>query len=253
MARNQRAAARTLSIAALVITAAVIATTASAINPSDWDRDDAKAHEAYLAAGGSATQRCLGKVVTISSTAELVQGTSGNDVIVSRYYNAQVNGGDGDDIICAYNLDVDIYGGNGNDVIWADGNANQRLMGSGGNDVLFGLQSSPGHSQYFNGGTGTDKFYGSRAADQMFGHDGNDSFYAGYGNDILNGGNGNDTVRGQDGDDSIDGDAGTDILCGGAGANRFYVDVNGEDVDFNQGDVVIYRNGATRYDDVPSC
>jgi Ca2+-binding RTX toxin-like protein len=253
MARTSRNRLRLVAIGTVIAATFATTTAAMAINPSDWDRDDAKAHEAYLASGGSLTQKCLGKTVTISAASALVQGTSGNDVIVSRYVGAQVNGGDGDDIICAYNLNVDVYGGNGNDVIWGDSNAGQRLMGSGGNDVLFGWQGSGGHGQYFNGGTGADKIYGSRSADQIYGHDGNDSVYAADGDDSVHGGNGNDTLRGQGHDDSLYGDGGTDTLCGGNGTNRFAVDNNTDKADFDAGDTVWFTNGATTYSDIPSC
>lgn len=78
-----------------------------------------------------------------------------------------------------------VYGGQADDII----------VGSGGNNVLAG-------------GWGRD---------DIFGMGGDDSLYGEEGNDVLHGGDGADTLWGQAGNDWLNGDAGDDILHGGDG------------------------------------
>ncbi|MFN6438165.1 MAG: bluetail domain-containing putative surface protein [Nostoc sp. DedSLP01] len=69
--------------------------------------------------------------------------------------------------------------------------------GSGGNDIIFGLNSK-------------DNIDGKQGNDILYGKDGNDTLLGGSGNDILLGGDGNDKLVGGTGADKLTGGKGKD-------------------------------------------
>ena len=93
-------------------------------------------------------------------------------------------------------------------IVFADGSsmavteltAQKPVLGTDGNDYLFGLASDV---DWFDGGAGNDTIYGN---------EGNDTLHGGAGNDTLSGGNGNDILSGGTGNDTLSGGAGNDVF-----------------------------------------
>ena len=90
----------------------------------------------------SATQLCMGKAITIDSSAKTIRGTNRADVIMVRGTGAHtVTGLGGNDIICGSPGIDTIDGGAGNDVI-VGGLGNDRIAGGTGNDTLKGNEGN---------------------------------------------------------------------------------------------------------------
>jgi Ca2+-binding RTX toxin-like protein len=140
-----------------------------------------------------------------TSIANTLNGTVGDDYIVSLSGNDTVNagsgrdtlaGGDNDDSLSGQDGDDDLYGEHGNDI----------LLGGAGADVL-------------SGGLGNDSLDGGTENDQLFGGVGADTLTGGANNDLLDGGLDNDVLLGDAGDDTLTGGSGTDYLYSGSGNN----------------------------------
>ena len=121
---------------------------------------------------------CHGRTATIVGDKgdDVLMGTPGDDVIVSRTGNDQVLGLEGDDAICTRGTDDVVDGGPGNDLLRTDG----------GNDTL-------------KGGPGKDKLHGANDDDTLRGGGGQDTLHGGGGNDDLNGGSDRDECFGNSG------------------------------------------------------
>lgn len=99
------------------------------------------------------------------------------------------------------------------------------LYGGAGNDYLWGVQ-------------GADILYGEADNDTLVGCDGDDRLYGGSGDDLMTGDygklvynsgagtviQGNDVLDGGDGDDWLQGESGNDVLIGGADNDTLYGD-----------------------------
>ena len=137
------------------------------------------------------------------TTATVIHGTSSADVLVGTAGPDIVLGYQGADTISGLGGDDCLLGGAGRDTI--DGNAgNDLLLGNAGRDIL-------------DGGTGHDRVLGHKGADLMTGGAGNDTLRGGGAADTISGGNGNDTVKGNRGGDTLRGGNGVDALQGGRG------------------------------------
>lgn len=94
--------------------------------------------------------------------ANILIGTSGNDVIVTGGADAYVEGLDGNDTICGGNGNDILNGGEGNDIIFG-GNGNDALTGGNGSDNLNGDASN----DVISGGPGTDSCSGGTGSDSI--------------------------------------------------------------------------------------
>lgn len=126
-----------------------------------------------------------------------------------------------------------LIGLGGNDGLFG-GHGDDRISGSGGNDRLAGrdgddrLEGGNGHDvldggrgrDHLSGGTGSDQLSGGRGDDMLKGGAGHDLLDGGRGDDHLSGGAGSDQLRGGRGDDTLEGGAGHDLLEGGRGDDR---------------------------------
>jgi Ca2+-binding RTX toxin-like protein len=140
---------------------------------------------------------CFGEPATITGNGT-VNGTNGDDVIITGNRADTVDGKGGNDRICTHGGDDHVRGGTGNDRI-NSGNGNDDTGGQAGNDIV---QSTGGN-------------------DDVQGGDGMDRVQGGEGNDTLNGGNGSDSVEGQGGNDLLAGNADAPDNCdGGAGTDK---------------------------------
>jgi Ca2+-binding RTX toxin-like protein len=143
-----------------------------------------------------AADLCFGQPATITGNG-VVNGTEGDDVIITGNGNDVVDGKGGNDRICTRGGDDHARGGAGNDRL-NSGNGNDNTGGQSGNDIV---QSTGGN-------------------DDVQGGDGMDHVQGGEGNDTLNGGNDADAVEGQGGNDLLAGNAGTPDYCdGGTGTD----------------------------------
>jgi Ca2+-binding RTX toxin-like protein len=123
-----------------------------------------------------------------------VQGTSGNDTIITKRYAQRVLARAGDDYVRLGSSNDVAYGAAGND--WLHGNdGRDRVYGGPGND----------HPQ---GGGGADRVSGGPGDDELDGDDGDDLIFAGSGDDGVTGDEGNDTIYPGDGVDIVYGEQG---------------------------------------------
>ncbi|WP_306226554.1 peroxidase family protein [Bosea beijingensis] len=152
----------------------------------------------------------------------LIQGTDGDDVIVSGGGDDSVWGRGGNDRIEAgYGVDK-IHGGDGDDIITNSGTdigATDMLHGEGGNDVI-------------HAGSGLALVFGNEGKDVLItGPDGKEAF-GGLGDDFILGGEGGDFLLGNEGDDWIEGGGGFDTTAGDNSELFFNSTIIGHDVMF---------------------
>jgi len=193
-------------------------------------------------------------MVVATGEGDSIQGSSGNEVILSGLGNDTVNGGDGADIILGGVGDDSINGEGGDDLLVGDIAPLGSLDMAGadeGNDLL---DMGTGFDTAI-GGAGNDTILGAKdidhAADKSLGHSdihaglGSDSVDAGDGADRIfdNGatllwtitdqataieiyamaydGEGNDTIHGGKGSDFIMTSGGNDLVYGGQGDDAY--------------------------------
>jgi Tol biopolymer transport system component len=154
----------------------------------------------------SAAPTCFGKKATIVGTnrdplkSDELNGTGGNDVIVSLAGSDVINGRAGDDLICGGGGDDLIKAGAGNDKVKGGGLADT-IYGGGGHDRLWG----GGRSDALNGGPGNDR---------LFGGPGYESLMGGPGDDLMDGGADYDTAEFWDSPRGIQADLRTNTATG---------------------------------------
>jgi len=149
---------------------------------------------------------------TITATG-LVEGTPGDDVILTGDGADTVLGLGGDDIMCAQGGDDTVVGGPGDDTVLGDDVLAGPPFGPGGNDVMIG---GGGDDELFGLG-GDDTSFGGAGADFIIGFGGNDRVLAGADDDVVFAGPGDDHAVGGGGDDVMFGNFGSDTLLGGRG------------------------------------
>lgn len=150
----------------------------------------------------------------------LIQGTNGDDHIISGGGDDTVWGGDGNDRIEAgYGVDA-INGGAGDDIITSAGTdigAVSVLKGESGNDVIVD-------------GTGVSLIFGGEGQDYLVSGADDGEIRGGQGNDFIFGGDGIGALFGNEGDDWIEGGGGFDYIAGDNGELFFNSTVIGHDV-----------------------
>lgn len=135
------------------------------------------------ATGAGNTPKCFGKAATIvkGDGANEVDGTDGNDVIVTKGGGDNVEGLDGNDRICTGPGADGATGGLGNDMLSGGGTADS-LDGDTGLDL-------PGDGKdVLKGGVGADRLEGNGNDDDIFGDAGNDLMDGQGGTDFCDGG-----------------------------------------------------------------
>lgn len=142
-----------------------------------------------------------GKV--IHSSAKVIRGTPGDDIIYGGAGAQKIIGGGGNDII---------IGGGGGDKIFG-GKGNDRIKGGAGGDTIHGGKDN---DRIF-GGRGNDQLSGDADNDRIAGEIGDDHISGGKGHDHASGGMGIDVLHGGKGNDVQSGDAGPDFIDGGKG------------------------------------
>ncbi|NVK95811.1 serine hydrolase [Ruegeria pomeroyi] len=110
--------------------------------------------------------------------------------------------------------------------------ADNRLIGLGGNDGLFGAYGD----DRISGGGGNDRLGGRDGDDALEGGDGHDVLDGGRGDDQLSGGAGSDQLNGGRGDDTLEGGAGHDLLDGGRGDDQLSGGAGSDQLSGGRGD-----------------
>ena len=183
-----------------------------------------RADDLHLTVTATATEAVGGD--TASTSAEILLGGRGDDVLTAGVGNDFIEGGEGADVL---------FGGAGDDV----------LEGGEGADVLFG-------------GAGDDVLEGGEGKDVLEGGAGDDVLEGGEGKDVLEGGAGDDVLEGGEGADVLEGGAGDDVLEGGEGMDTAVFSGNRDEytitVDDVTGTVVVVHNdgGADGFDTLNS-
>lgn len=153
----------------------------------------------------------------------ILNGTSGDDVMVGTIAADTINGRNGSDVACGGGGADTIGGDYGNDVIFGE-DGDDALDGNQDDDQVYGGEGD----DRITGGYGIDLLYGENGIDTMEGNQnddrilggaGNDSIDGGYGVDVLCGNDGDDALSGRPQDDELDGGPGTDTLDGDAGTD----------------------------------
>ena len=206
------------------------------------------------------TPTCFGKPATIINTANyvVVNGTDGDDVIVSTGRNTDIYGKGGNDTICG-GPHSRIYGSTGNNIISGGGYSD--IFGGGGKNIIF-AKAGPGNTgtidvaatkagtvgvncdpadtaddgnRIYGGGDGaaTDILIGCIGHDEIRAGKNKAEIYGYGGDDLLTGGSGNNRIYGNDGNDTIyggpitndiHGGQGDDEIHGGGGVNTIFGD-----------------------------
>jgi Ca2+-binding RTX toxin-like protein len=192
---------------------------------------------------------------TTGSGRDVIEGNSGNDIILAGNSADRASGNDGNDIVVGGAGDDVLEGNDGNDLLLGDwrnagdsddqeeepslesvnptahrlaravvietderASYNDLIYGGIGDDVIWGMRGD----DRVRTGDGNDIVYGGAGDDRISGDDGNDALYGGLGNDYLLGGDGNDRIRGGDGNDELHGGLGNDALSGGDGRDALF-------------------------------
>ncbi|WP_299419921.1 calcium-binding protein [uncultured Shimia sp.] len=138
----------------------------------------------------------------------VVEGTSGDDEIVTEGGNDSILGLAGNDNIIANGGFDTVRGGDGNDRM-EGGKQDDFVYGDDGNDALYGHAGDDS----LKGGEGNDSMSGNQGADTLLGNQGDDVLRGGDDNDSMNGGQGSDTLKGGSGRDTMTGYNGSDTFA----------------------------------------
>ena len=176
--------------------------------------------------------------VAVQFTADILNGTAGDDTLSGLRGNDVINGFDG--------LDT-LSGGAGNDILFG-GLGNDSLDGGDADDTLYGddgidtLNGGDGRDRLF-GNAQNDTLYGDASDDFLDGGSGDDTLDGGAGDDRLLGGNDVDELLGGDGQDRLDGGDGSDVLFGGLGHDMLTGGAGVDDLHGEDGDDQLYGGG----------
>lgn len=184
---------------------------------------DRSASVAFVPRMRGATLACLASMAALTSASPALADSAGGDLPsadaaavdhepptcggkeATMYLGFPANivhGTSGDDVIIVSALDVTIYAGAGNDTICAVGGTGDVIYGGPGNDEIYG-------------GSGVDDLLGEDGNDTIRGKGADDYIDGGSGRDDMFGGDGHDRIYGRAGDDDLDGNAGGDFVYGG--------------------------------------
>ena len=169
---------------------------------------------------------------------QTVQGTNGNDTIITKRRAQEVYGLAGDDYIRLGSSNDVAYGEDGDDY----------LHGNDGRDVVHG---GPGND-HPQGGPGSDRVYGEEGDDELDGDQGNDLLVAGTGDDEVTGDEGDDVIYPGPGADTIYGEEGDNKVVARDDGVRDDIWCNSERLNLPPG-TLIYVGQRDRLDVVRNC
>lgn len=178
------------------------------------------------ATGGSGNDALTGNpisnVLLGNAGLDTLAADGGNDFVEGGAGNDSLAGGSGADFLSYVNapsgevIDMQLgfaSGGDGDDAIGFF----EIVLGSDFGDEITGGQTSLDANLRVRGRGGNDLITGTNSSDTLAGGGGNDVIRGGGGDDIVRGAAGNDRLFGSSGDDFLFGGRGTDVGRGGAG------------------------------------
>ena len=134
-------------------------------------------------------------------------GGDGNDEIRGNQGRDRVDGGRGDDSLRGHEGDDRVFGRGGHDGMQGN-NGSDRMFGGRGDDGVMtqGRPGSEGTVNVAHGGFGDDRLTAAGGTNQLFGDAGNDSVsvWNFRPDDLADGGAGTDECRWDDGDEVVD-------------------------------------------------
>lgn len=181
-----------------------------------------------------------------------INGTGGDDTIISGGGDDGIWGGAGDDRIeGGHGVDL-IVGGAGNDIITDSGDSGDFIKGEEGDDVI----ANSNGLDVLMGGDGKDAFIVGVDTTEVFGGEGDDFILGGEDADFLLGNEGDDWIEGGGGFDTTAGDnselffnstiIGHDVMFAGSDEHDFDSEA-GDDI-MVQGVSVMRNEGMTGFD-----
>lgn len=167
---------------------------------------------------------------------DLIYGHAGNDTIHALAGNDTIYGGDNPDRIYGGAGDDVAYGGSGNDVFYDEGGDDDYYDGEVGGDwVIYRYSSFAVTANLTTGfvdddedGLADDTFVsienlgGSDYDDTLYGNNSNNKFEAYQGNDLIYAYGGNDQITVFEGDDTVYAGSGNDTIVARYGNNNLY-------------------------------
>lgn len=209
---------------------------------------------------------CFGRQPTILNTQSntIVNGTDGDDVILSTGSYTDIYGKGGNDIICG-GLSSRIYGSNGNNIITGSGKS--IIYGGKGSNIIF-AQAGPGNDGTLNSteaesgisgvncdpsstdpgtsiygsddGTGNDVLVGCAGHDYIKAGNNKTKIYGYGGIDQLIGGSNTPVIYGNDGDDNILAGPVDTLISGGEGNDYLRGGIGNDSIDAGNGNNSVY-------------
>lgn len=183
----------------------------SSINVSEFETSDGGEN---VLDGGSGNDILIG-----DKGNDTLYGDIGDDIIYGGKGSDTINGDEGEDILVGGEGSDEIVGGRDNDILIAgettlSANAIKNMVTSGTID-LSEFETTKMENNTLSGGSGNDVLIGDIGNDEIYGETGNDIIFGGKGNDFLDGGYGNDIIVSGEGVDKARGGNGEDILIAG--------------------------------------
>lgn len=172
------------------------------------------------------------------TTTVTLNGTNGNDYLLTAGGSQILNGGDGDDLFGTIGGKFGATGGGGS--------GNDVFNGGNGTDTLY-LDEVDGYTQYtvnlatgegsISAGANSSTFtvssieniLGSKVSDIITGDTKNNYIFGYEGDDVLRGGAGDDTLTGDTGNDTLDGGSGIDLAVFSGKLSQYTRTVSGTD------------------------
>ncbi len=172
-----------------------------------------------------------------------------NVVVSDDKENADINGTDGNDLIITGNGDKTVFAGAGNDKIhvgWKDefnyikSFGNQIINAGPGNDTIWVEYFEDGGVHELNGGEGDDLIYTWENNNVLNGDDGEDylqadgtghKLYGGEDDDRLHAGGSGNELYGENGNDDVEVNGDSNVLNGGDGNDNLYGGGNANTLD----------------------
>ena len=162
---------------------------------------------------------------------DVIDGTSGDDVIFDDAGNNTINGLGGNDLICTGLGNDKIEGGSDDDTI-IDGGGNNSVNGGGGADLI--IMTGSGNDK-IDGGSDDDTIDAGDGNNNISGGSGIDSITAGPGNDKIEGGSDDDTIVAGEGNNNVSGDSGVDVITAGSGNDNIDGGAENDTIDAGDG------------------
>ena len=195
-------------------------------------------HALVLQIQNSLGERSAPVQVAVQFTADILNGTAGDDTLSGLRGNDVITGFEGLDTLSGGAGNDTLFGGLGDDSL-DGGDADDTLYGDDGTDTLNG---GDGRDRLF-GNAQNDTLYGDASDDFLDGGSGDDTLDGGAGDDRLLGGDGVDELLGGDGQDRLDGGDGSDVLFGGLGHDMLTGGAGVDDLHGEDGDDQLYGGG----------